>query len=116
MNRLLLIRPNTALRWMIASFALTVFGSAQADAPALDAQQLGLAESMLKFCGPIDPGASKRLGDKVSQLTKGASEETVSKARESDQYRHAYESVSAFTAQIDAHNAKNFCAEPVKGK
>lgn len=89
----------------------TFAGSLGADAeqPGLDAQQLGITESVLHYCGPIDPDAAKQIKNKVAQLVQGVSEAALAKARESDAYKKAYERVSSFTAQVDTHNAKKVC-------
>jgi hypothetical protein len=81
----------------------------RADKPGLNVQQLAIAESVLKVCGPVDADAAKKLQDKVAQLVQGASEEALAKARDSDDYRHAYDLVMKFAGQVDEHNAKTVC-------
>lgn len=101
------------LRRLAATLALGCFvlPMAHAGEPALNAQQLGMAESALKFCGPVDPAAATKLKDKIAELLKGASDEALAKARASDEYRKAYEMMNGFTAQVDEHDAKTLCAD-----
>src|ERR1700675_353533 len=84
---------------------------AHGETPGLDAEQLGITESVLHYCGPVDPDAAKKLQDKVAQLVKGASKEALAKARASETYKHAYELVNSFVAQVDEHNAKIACTD-----
>jgi hypothetical protein len=79
--------------------------------PAVNVQQLAITESMLQFCGPVDADTAKKLQDKLSKLVQGASDEELAQARESDDYRHAFDLVTKFTAQVDEHNAKTACSE-----
>ena len=105
---------------MVASLTFGTFAGAlgaQAEKPGLDAQQLGITESVLHYCGPIDPEAAKKLKDKVARMVQGASNEAIAKVRASDGYRHAYESVTKFTAQVDPRNAKIMCTgQSAEGK
>lgn len=82
-----------------------------ADTPAPSAQVLGVTESVINYCGPIDPAAADRLRQMIKQLVQGASEQQLAEVRKSDEYRKAYDSVVDFVAKIDQRNAKNFCSE-----
>src|SRR5579862_4895470 len=85
----------------LASGLLAGAPYARADKPGpnkqgLNVQQLAITESVLKFCGPVDADAAKKLQDKVAQLVQGASDEALAKARDSDDYRKAYDLVMKF--------------------
>jgi hypothetical protein len=84
---------------------------ALADGPPPSAQVLAIAESVINYCGPIDPAAADRLRQMIKQLVQGASEQQLAEVRNSDEYRKAYDSVVDFVAKIDQRNAKNFCSE-----
>ena len=68
---------------------------AQADGPALNAQTLGFTESVLNYCGPIEPALALKLR---------------AEARNSDEYRKAYDSVSELVARVDQHDARRICS------
>ncbi len=82
-----------------------------ADAPAPNPQALGVAESIVSFCGPIDPAATDKLRQLIKQLVHGASEQQLAEVRRTEEYRRAYDSVVEFTGKVDQHNVKQFCAE-----
>ena len=90
---------------------------AQADGPVPSPAALGITESVLQYCGPLDPTAAARLRQKIKELEQGASEQQLAEVRKSDEYRNAYDSVVDFVGKIDQHNAKRFCADtPVAPK
>ena len=82
-----------------------------ADTPAPNAQVLGVTESVINYCGPIDPAAADRLRQMIKQLVQGASEQQLAEVRNSDEYRKAYDSVADFVGKVDEHNAKRACSE-----
>jgi hypothetical protein len=102
--------------WLACAW-LALSPLALADGPAPNGQALGVAESALNYCGPIDPVGADRLRQIIKQLVQGASEQQLAEVRNSDEYRKAYDSVVDFVGKIDSHNAQRFCAEtPVKRK
>jgi hypothetical protein len=99
---------------MIACVAYGVFAAAlpaHAEEPAVDAQQLGIMESVLHFCGPVDADSTAKLQEKLAKLVHGASEAALAKARNSDAYKHSYDMVNGFVGQVDEHNAKTVCTD-----
>jgi hypothetical protein len=78
--------------------------------PPVNVQQLAITESLLKFCGPVDADAAKKLQDKLANLMEGASDEALAEVRASDDYRHAYDLITKITGQVDEHDAKTACA------
>jgi hypothetical protein len=114
MNKL--INKPLSLAASLAWGLVAVAPFAQADVPALDAKSLGITESILKYCGPISPESVKKLQQKIDELVKGASAETVAKTRNSDEYRKAREMMDSFVAQVDEHNAKNMCSNSASDK
>ena len=98
------------------SFGLLMVSWVHAGERALDAQQLAITERVLKFCGPVNPDAAKKLRDKVSELVKGRSEESLAKARASEEYKKGYALMEGFIAQVDEHNAKTLCSDSAADK
>ena len=96
-------------RWLACAWvALPLL--VHADAPAVNPQALGISESILNYCGSVDPAAAAKLRDKIKQLVRGASEQQLAQARNSDEYRKAYDSVVDFAGKVDPRNAKRFCS------
>jgi hypothetical protein len=98
---------------LIACMTYAVFAwvPAHAAEPSVNAEQLGIIESVLHFCGPVDAESAAKLKERVANLVQGASEATLAKVRASDEYKHSYEMVDGFVAQVDEHNAKTVCTE-----
>ena len=96
--------------WLACAW-LALSPLAFADAPAPNAQALGVAESALNYCGPLDPVDADRMRQMIKQLVQGASEQQLAEVRNSDEYRKAYDSVVDFVSKIDPRNAKQFCSE-----
>lgn len=96
--------------WM-ASIGLALPALAGAADTAIDAHALGVAESALKFCEPLEPATSKKIRERIKQLAQGASEQQLAAARHSDEYQKAYASVVDFTGKVERKNAKRFCAQ-----
>src|SRR5258706_4443719 len=88
-----------------------------ADTPSVNPRALGIVESIVNYCGRLDPAAAVRLREQVKQLAQGASEQQLAEVRNSNEYREAYDSVVEFVAKVDEHNAKRVCSEtPVERK
>jgi hypothetical protein len=88
----------------------------QAKVLQVNAQELGVVDRALEFCGPVDADSAKKLKDKVAELTKGASADAVAQARGSDVYKQAYSSMGSFIDQIDPRNAKVACTNTADKK
>jgi hypothetical protein len=102
--------PNAFPGWL-ACGCLALAPFAWADGPTPKGHALGVAESALKYCAPLDPVAADGLRQRIKELVQGASDQQLAEVRSSDEYRKAYDSVVDFVAKIDPHNAKRFCAE-----
>jgi hypothetical protein len=101
-------RPRLAIR-IAACTGLALLELAWADDPVVDARALGMAESMVTYCARLDVATAARYQQKAKLLVQGASEEAIAKARKSEAYRAAYDSVTDFTSKIDNRNAKLAC-------
>jgi hypothetical protein len=86
---------------------------AHAGEPVINAQELGIVEAVLKICGKSDPTAAAKLHDRIAQLTKGASKYAMARARASEGYRSAYDSVQQLVGTVDESKAKKVCSESV---
>src|SRR5258707_6525808 len=88
-----------------------------ADTASVNPRALGIVESILNYCGRLDPAAAVKLQERGKQLAQGASEQQLAEVRHSDEYRQAYDSAGDFVAKVDEHNAKRICSEtPVEPK
>jgi hypothetical protein len=104
-------RTQTRFCGWLACAWLALPPLALADGAQPSAQVLGVTESVINYCGPIDPPAADRLRQMIRQLVQGASEQQLAEVRKSDEYRKAYDSVVDFVGKIDQRNAKQFCSE-----
>lgn len=108
---------TTRLGLLSFAVAFTVSAvPALADEPKINAQQLAVVDRALEFCGPVDEDSAKKLKDKVAELTKGASADTVAQARSSEAYTQAYSSIGGFFGEIDPRNAKVACTNTADAK
>lgn len=78
----------------------------------MDAQALGITESILAYCGPLDPEAATKIRERIKELARGASEEQLAAVRSGEEYRRAYDSMVEFVGKVDEHNAKRVCSGP----
>jgi len=85
-----------------------------ADAPAPDARQLGVTESLLTYCSKVDPPTADAYRAKIKQLVEGKSQETLVKVRNSDEYRKARASLDAFVSNVNQRNARRMCTNGLK--
>jgi hypothetical protein len=85
-----------------------------AGAPAPDARQLGVTESLLTYCSKVDPPSAGAYRAKIKQLVQGTSEETLVKVRNSDEYRQARASLDDFVSNVNERNAKRMCTNGLK--
>lgn len=76
-----------------------------------DAQVLGIADSVAKYCAPIDAIAAERLRRIVKRLEQGASGQELAEVRKSADYRKAYDSASGFIRTIEPRDPRKFCSQ-----
>lgn len=101
---------------VVASLALAcgMMLPAHAGEGPLNAQQLGILDRVVKFCGPVDPGIAEKLQAKMAELLKGASAATVAATRSSTEYHQGYDTMDRFVNQVDERNAKTLCTDSAK--
>lgn len=85
-----------------------------AGAPAPDARQLGVTESLLTYCSKVDPPTAGAYRARIKQLVQGTSEETLVKVRNSDEYQKARTSLDNFVSNVNERNAKRMCTNGLK--
>jgi hypothetical protein len=79
---------------------------------AVDPQALGIADSILTYCGRFDPATADKLRERIKQLEDGASEQQLAQIRSSEEYRKAHDSMDEFVGKVDERNAKRVCSAP----
>jgi len=94
---------------LFVQFVPAQFALAQDVAP--DPRVLATTESILAYCGRLDPSAAGSFQGRIQMITQGASDETLEKIRKSEQYAQARESTDASLAQVAEHDAANVCAQ-----
>jgi hypothetical protein len=104
-------RNKAFLTWMMCGWCLLPWASQAGEVPAGSAKMLAIAESVLHFCGSVDPIATAKLQAKIKELVKGLSEQQVAQLRQSTEYQSAYSSMEEFVGKVDEHNAKQVCSE-----
>ena len=106
----------TRASWVVW-LALVVPALLRAETPAPDARQLAVTEAILDYCSRAYPESTEKFQFQVQRLTRGATPETLTKVRTSDDYQQARAAEERFISQVDPHNAKHICAKSLpKGK
>ena len=72
---------------------------------------LGTTEAILAYCAKIDPASESKYRERIKLVTQGASDEELAKARKSDGYQEAHQSVDDFVAKTDEHHAMKACSD-----
>jgi len=97
--------------------ALTMAEEPATDAPAPvaervpDAKSLANVEAILEYCAKLDPASATRYLEQAKMVTQGASEETLSKVRGTNDYLQAHGELDESLAKVDARGAKKVCAQ-----
>ena len=100
--------------WLLALIAAP--GLALADEPAPQAQMLATTEAILEHCAKVNPAAAEQYREQAKLVTQGASEETLAKVRQSEEYQASHDSTLESLAKVDEQNAKKACAQGVATK
>jgi hypothetical protein len=98
--------------WPLIAFGWLTTAPTLATEPTVDAQALGITDSILAYCGRFDPAIADKIRARIKQLENGASEQQLAAIRNSEEYRKAHESMDEFVAKVDEHNAKSVCSAP----
>ena len=75
----------------------------------------GEIEGNLDFCAQVDPQSAQQYQEGKKQIVSGVPEKEVAEARESQDYKDAYESVSAELAKTPKDKAVEACSAYLQG-
>jgi hypothetical protein len=88
-------------------------GAARADLP-VSREVLGQLEATLEHCGRINPGSANLYRQFAKMLTGDATDKELTEARESAEYRDAYDLASDQVGKLPKEEAKKACAEGLR--
>lgn len=94
--------------WAITALVLTQL--ALADTP-FSKRSLGMLESTMAFCAQSDPAAAPKYRAQVQSMLRGRPEAEVAKARDTSEYRTAYDSVTSALTDAPKEQVKQTCAD-----
>jgi hypothetical protein len=104
----------TVMKHVCLFAAIVAPGLALADeqkpAAAPQAQSLATMETILEHCAKLNPAAADQYREQAKQLTQGASDETLAKVRNSEEYRQSRDSTIESLAKVDEQGVKKACA------
>jgi hypothetical protein len=72
-------------------------------------QSLAVLQGALDFCTRVNPGDAAKYGDQAKFLVQDVPGEAVGKIRNSDEYKAAYDMVSAELGKISSEQAAETC-------
>ena len=93
---------------------LAVAPLAMADQP-LNNHSFAVMESSVAFCARTDPAAASQYQGKVKHFAVGMSEEKLTAARNSPEYKAAFAATSAAFESLSKEQARSTCAGLLKG-
>lgn len=76
-----------------------------------DARMLGTTEAILDYCAKVDPAGADAFHSRARMVAQGASEESLQKVRNSDDYRQARDTTEESLAKVDQDDAVKVCAQ-----
>jgi hypothetical protein len=95
--------------WLLV--AIVAPGLVLADEPAPQAHTLATTEAILEHCARLIPANADRYREQARLLTQGASEETLAKIRNSEEYQQSRDATLGSLAKVDEQDAKKACAQ-----
>jgi hypothetical protein len=95
------------------SLAIALVPIARAGEPLPDAKSLAMTEAILDHCAKVDPAQASNYHKRVELVTQGASEETLAKVRQTDDYQQAHDSAVESLAKVKEPDAKKACSQAV---
>jgi hypothetical protein len=102
---------RTLLKHACLLAAITAPGLALAEEPAPQAQSLATMEVILEHCAKLIPASADKYREQIKVLAQGASEETLTKIRKSEEYQQSRDSALESLAQVDDESAKKACSQ-----
>jgi hypothetical protein len=101
-------------RILCLSVTLIIPQLAPAKVPLPD-KSLGQIESILDFCGQIDPQSAAKIKDVKKMLVGDASEKELAEVRDKQEYKDSYQSVSDQLAKVAKSKASKACSAYLEG-
>jgi hypothetical protein len=77
---------------------------------------LGKVEGALDFCAQVDPESADKYQAKKKEFAQGATDEELAEARDSQDYKDAYQSSTDEMSKQSKDEAKKSCAAARAGK
>lgn len=96
--------------------ALLVFTSGAFAKLALPNDIFGKIEGALDACAKVDPSSAVKYAEKKKELAQGATDQEVSDARASDEYKQGYAAGSEEISKQPKDQAKKACAAALESK
>ena len=88
--------------------ATLLAGIGRAEAPK-DAQRIGIAEAIIKFCSRVDPGHEHRYKQQVLKALGRVSKDHFEDARHTPEYQEAYRSLGSLLNEYPPADALLAC-------
>ena len=98
---------------LCAAIALPQF--ALAAEPALNKKSLGQVEGIVDFCAQANPQTAKSKGTAAPSVFK-ASQKDLEDARKSDEYKEAYDAITAALTELPKEQVSEACSAAVAPK
>jgi len=98
---------------LIVAAALPQLASASMPLPN---QAFGTIEGILDFCAQVDSPQASQYQERKKQIVQGATEEEVTEARATQEYKDAYQSTGEELGKVPASQAVSSCKAYLQGK
>ena len=83
--------------------------------PPISNHSLGVLEGTAAFCAELDPEAAAKYQERAKRYVAGMQEKQVAEARDSGQYKEAYQSAGATLSAMSKDQAKKACSGLLQG-
>lgn len=80
-----------------------------AEEPGPDAATLARADALFAYCAKIDPAHGARYREQLELASQGATQEAITKVRQSEDYQQVHKSVEDLMALLDENNSVKVC-------
>jgi hypothetical protein len=77
---------------------------------ALSNRSLGVLEGTVAFCTEANPASSSKYHETAKRVVNGVQEKHLAERRDTEEYKSAYESVSAALGELSKEQVKTACA------
>ena len=101
------------MAWVFTALMLAPLAVAELSVPK---EVLGKVEAAMDFCAQADPQSADKYQAKKKEFSQGATDEELSEARDSQEYKDAYQSSTDELSKQSKDEAKKTCAAARSGK